>query len=731
MTFDSLTDFHIKVALIGYVSVGKTTILNALLRDKFGEVAMGRATASVNYYCCTSKPLPYVFSASSVTTGPMSWSGAGLPTPAAEIYEQTVRDNARLRHADKVEETWFDIVELDQDLCPMRDDTKLVVVDIPGINEAGTSSKYKDYIAQHWHSFDCVVVVMDGRQGVNTEEQVELLKLTKSNCDRIKNVPVIVLCNKIDDPDDKEQSVLIQEARQVVQKVFGTEDQVKTLHDVLAASGSNPDRGSLPFPKAVLLPVSAIHAFIYQAGALLDYEQFKSFDDEMIEKLGKDFFGRAWRHWNKEQKVEKAFEVISDGAHRLEGFELSNFDKFVALLSYCVGGANTQEVLLRAQIRTALSRLTPTPGVVLAKELYAIHIRCKTLKIWPGHLPDHFWTGFDQISENSFASFKTPADVHVLAKIMQQLFAYAQLVKEVRWDREVRTIIDKAKAVIGRQATVIMNQFDRESVVDPADLVLLYGSFMLQGSESFFFNNFGLLKILMEDRARVASRNSNSYEGTGRKERACHKTQNPCRLEELPGQAFPIWKCKDCLAPYIRCGTTNCPVWYLYHVNGHVVNSSVKQWSQRTCNCCRRVYVGVAKEMYNLNVCCMKKCKGQLKEALELRGDGTAGPKVKQCAICKTWHVCFPLQFCPECYQQHKSKWQGVVDGKGYCGRCGSQHTFYNPSLPQYNMVNGVLTPVDGPIRPSIVVPESLEDPRHFGHLVWQFGQIARLLGKG
>jgi hypothetical protein len=44
--------------------------------------------------------------------------------------------------------------------------------------------------------------------------------------------------------------------------------------------------------------------------------------------------------------------------------------------------------------------------------------------------------------------------------------------------------------------------------------------------------------------------------------------------------------------------------------------------------------------------------------------------------------------------------------------------------------VNGVLTPVNGADRPSIVVPESLEDPRHFGHLVWRIGQIARLLGK-
>jgi GTPase SAR1 family protein len=42
--------FEIKVALLGYVSAGKTTVLNALLRDKFSEVAMRRTTAGVNFF---------------------------------------------------------------------------------------------------------------------------------------------------------------------------------------------------------------------------------------------------------------------------------------------------------------------------------------------------------------------------------------------------------------------------------------------------------------------------------------------------------------------------------------------------------------------------------------------------------------------------------------------------------------------------------------------------------
>jgi GTPase SAR1 family protein len=47
--------FEIKVALLGYVSVGKTTVLNALLKDKFSEVSMRRTAAGVNFFRVSSQ----------------------------------------------------------------------------------------------------------------------------------------------------------------------------------------------------------------------------------------------------------------------------------------------------------------------------------------------------------------------------------------------------------------------------------------------------------------------------------------------------------------------------------------------------------------------------------------------------------------------------------------------------------------------------------------------------
>jgi hypothetical protein len=62
-------------------------------------------------------------------------SGSHLRTTARHIHLKEITEDT-LRESGQVQEKWFDI-ELPT-LCSMRKDTKLVVVDIPGVNEAGS-----------------------------------------------------------------------------------------------------------------------------------------------------------------------------------------------------------------------------------------------------------------------------------------------------------------------------------------------------------------------------------------------------------------------------------------------------------------------------------------------------------------------------------------------------------------------------------------------------------------
>ena len=64
-----------------------------------------------------------------------------------DTLSHIVKNNAILReqHDDDIKETTFHI-RLDQELIKMRDDTQLMVTDVPGLNEAHTSEKYLDYV---------------------------------------------------------------------------------------------------------------------------------------------------------------------------------------------------------------------------------------------------------------------------------------------------------------------------------------------------------------------------------------------------------------------------------------------------------------------------------------------------------------------------------------------------------------------------------------------------------
>eukprot|EP00978_Attheya_sp_CCMP212_P041075 scaffold231003_cov24-Attheya_sp.AAC.1 len=212
---NSNTMFEIRVAVIGYVSVGKTTVINALFGAEYGEVAMKRTTAVVNYFRVSSVP-----SSSSSSQDDDSIEIVCKNLSASATLKETATDNGVFRDSTVVQERAYDICLEEEPLHEMRPDTKLVIVDIPGMNEAGTSSKYKDFVNERWHSFDIVVVVMDARQGVNTEEQHALLQLVKDNLETTKNLPVLILGNKVDDPDNPEQTALLGEARAAVEQMF-------------------------------------------------------------------------------------------------------------------------------------------------------------------------------------------------------------------------------------------------------------------------------------------------------------------------------------------------------------------------------------------------------------------------------------------------------------------------------------------------------------------------------
>jgi GTPase Era involved in 16S rRNA processing len=242
--------FEIRVAFVGNTNTGKSTLINALLQGKYSEVALGGATKGVNIFRIFTKKdhlqLPnesselgkdvcheeeeFDFdgeSASSKTTKTedisqeeaATWSiGPDDLQSMDQVYQAISNANATLRQSEEIHETVFDI-ELPVTICDMRNDTKLVFVDIPGLNTPENNDMYLNYVNTKWDSFDCVVVVLDVFQDI--DEQASLLSVVKDNIANEKDIPVIVVCNKVDDPYNQDVAMLVEKHQIKANEVFG------------------------------------------------------------------------------------------------------------------------------------------------------------------------------------------------------------------------------------------------------------------------------------------------------------------------------------------------------------------------------------------------------------------------------------------------------------------------------------------------------------------------------
>ncbi|KAL3912360.1 MAG: hypothetical protein SGILL_006915, partial [Bacillariaceae sp.] len=217
----------------------------------------------------------------------MDWSVISDDQPfrtAESIHEEICQDNRSLRSHDEVVEKIFS-VQVEEPICDMKSDVQLVVVDIPGINEAGSSRKYKHYVEANWGTFDCVIVVMDAVQGVNTQEQVDLLKFVHQNNQEEKKIATIILGNKVDDPEHKSKQELVEEAREKAVEIFGKTCSKANLTKLKKAFAAGK-RVSRDTSSPVFIPVSAAYAFLYRKAGKMTIDSLRTLDKEILDGIG-------------------------------------------------------------------------------------------------------------------------------------------------------------------------------------------------------------------------------------------------------------------------------------------------------------------------------------------------------------------------------------------------------------------------------------------------------------
>jgi signal recognition particle receptor subunit beta len=451
-------------------SVGKSTVINALLRGHYSPTSVRRETAGITKFRINvvaekgkrkstgdGKRKARTLDDDNDDSEIVDLCEDGSRT-AESIHDEAKEENERLRKSETLEEPTVVDIHLDCFLGEMRNDTSLCLVDIPGVNDIKMKPVYKKWVNDNWSSFDCVILVMDATHGVDTADPVDLLTLVETNCRKIRDLPVIILCNKVDDPCNEELDKAVSCIQKEIQEIFNVDDRKVALEEFL----EKRNNGELvQFPSPAFLPISAQYALLYHSanGGTLGLDEFKGFPFHLIDKFGLDEVGKhKWKSLKtKDEKYEKAYEELQDPGLFKERLQATNFDKVTELLSFTICGCDVQTQLIGAQLDFAMS--TSAKHSVM-DVLRVIHKKKVAIGAPIDTLPPFFWKAYKECEDDAFAELIGPGDVKCLEPPMTLLIDYHRFATDVKCPEEAQAMVEKLVALVRRQINWVMDLVD-------------------------------------------------------------------------------------------------------------------------------------------------------------------------------------------------------------------------------------------------------------------------------
>jgi GTPase SAR1 family protein len=503
-----MTPFEIKVAIVGNKGSGKTTLLNSLLQDKYSHV--GTTTSTTTSTTSTGTTTSTTGTQSSVNCfrilppHRISDVFTEATATATETFRETKEENETIRQSndDSIHVHEFNLLlDTSNDFLEGRDDTSLVFMDIPGLDPGETiHCCYKQYLKESWEDLSCLIYVSDLRNERQWNSNDKQLLAFIADLMKTKQIPMLVIGTKVDEPDDERVKLVLERARSTFRSLlesFGTNDsdeaglfdeqddgRLRTLssmktedifldandsfmdEDVLPPSDPADASGSLRMmtmasdAQIIMKPpeflwVSAKNAFPYRYASTLSKPRLV-LENDLLDRIGKEEVGRIrWNKLSPDERLETVYQVVSDEASCSERLASTNFPQFLSWLHDTIGSEQAQTKLIQYQQEWNMRTLTPDSKI--AHKIRQMH----RLRAAKGESSDSlkatFWA-FYRVSEKvAFGELDSNMNVFALARPVSQLLDYADLLKETEWEPPL--VVETAlHALVKRQLQLIMGR---------------------------------------------------------------------------------------------------------------------------------------------------------------------------------------------------------------------------------------------------------------------------------
>jgi len=177
------TKMEFNIGVFGTVSAGKSTLINAIFAKHFSQMNIRRTTMVPQCYKLVSPNKSEIDSFQNIRN-----SNDEINTQ----YQSQVWDGETIT---------YHVVENPSEFIDIGEDTDFEynLYDFPGLNDQTTKHVYTTWTTNNIHMFDVIILVVDVHSGLNTSDEIEVLRVFLSGMLDNPHIKLIILANKCDD----------------------------------------------------------------------------------------------------------------------------------------------------------------------------------------------------------------------------------------------------------------------------------------------------------------------------------------------------------------------------------------------------------------------------------------------------------------------------------------------------------------------------------------------------
>ena len=492
---------------MGNKGSGKTSVLNVLFPGSPVEL-LRQGVAKIHFSLACTRDAK--------RQRQLVEGGASLMPGGTAVYDKSRPDRKMtkkkvFRKAEEISVKSY-YVELDCPIYNLTRDNTIVVTDTPGIDTCDNEDRCMQYVQKKWVEFDCVVLVIDVSYSMNQAAMFFLLSFVQVQKDDVKDIPVMILCNKADHPHDDAVAGLIRTMQANVERAFSVDDRKIALEKMI--------NGSL-LPKAgranpCFIPVSAkmanlytelrkapcdVNGQVYNVGGMEEEKMEKAKAHEFnaetaMGRSGNDRNDYSYSLQNKvtpEENSDLIFGIVNNPKEYQRRTDRSNFQTAVFVLNRFVGGDYQPWVKMGNELEETMSLLSKGLGIV--ENLNLVYDKNKELGLPTSHIQNTFWSAYHLLKKQAFD--RLGKDVTAVCKLhspMWELVHYAHSMLErgnmssTTKDKELGIVIDEMKDMIRLQFHLLRKKEAGWAPIDPCLLDSSYCPGMWEWRESGWYN---------------------------------------------------------------------------------------------------------------------------------------------------------------------------------------------------------------------------------------------------